>query len=296
MVKGLMSKKIIWSVCISAIAVFAMTSKSYATEVKRIEYHNIVKEMRVEDTGETLNASDVKTGAGQYMTQSEIKAFTEEAFKAAWDKAEAENKRAWDKAEAERQSADSKYVPREYVGEEYSPLDFNGEIIRAAGIDNIEGIKAINFNNDSKYTYNEELVIVSRNTYVTVTYQIVKVIRTDNQSNAGSTGTEQKKDNNANVAEETNESIADVYSAFVNELDSKVRTSKATDTIKINLGAWHSIPSYMMEKIISCGRDVELTYMYKGKTYIVTIKNGKGVNLNLQWYGPILMNGLYGNN
>lgn len=52
----------------------------------------------------------------------------------------------------------------------------------------------------------------------------------------------------------------------------------------------------MMEIIINCGRDVELTYMYKGKTYIVTIKNGKGVNLNIPWYGPILMNGLYGNN
>lgn len=295
MVKGLMSKKIIWSVCISAIAVFAMTSKSYAAiEVGKIETHNIVKEMSVEDTGETLNASEVSTGAGKYMTQSEIEAFTEEAYKVVRDKAEAENKAAWDRAEKERHEADSSYVPQEYTGEQYQPLDFSGEIIKGAGIDSIEGIKSINFNCISSYKLEDGKI--HRYTDVEVTYKTVKVIRTDNQNNAGSTGTEQKKDNNDNVAEETNESIADVYSAFVNELDSKVRTSKATDTIKINLGVWHSIPSYMMEKIINCGRDVELTYMYKGKTYIVTIKNGKGVNLNIPWYGPILMNGLYGNN
>ena len=86
-----------------------------------------------------------------------------------------------------------------------------------------------------------------------------------------------------------------VYESFANELEKQIKTAEEGATLKLDMNAWHSVPSFLMERIISCGRDVELTYKYQGVLYDITIKAGQGQNLNIPWYGPLLMNSIYGN-
>ncbi|MBQ0043032.1 MAG: leucine-rich repeat domain-containing protein [Lachnospiraceae bacterium] len=85
------------------------------------------------------------------------------------------------------------------------------------------------------------------------------------------------------------------YNTFAKELEKQIKNAQLGDTLKLDLKAWHSVPQYLMERIISCGCDVELIYKYKGTNYDIIIRNGYGQNLDIPWYGPLLMNSLYGN-
>lgn len=86
-----------------------------------------------------------------------------------------------------------------------------------------------------------------------------------------------------------------VYEDFANELEEQIKTAEEGDILKLDMKAWHSVPSFLMERIINCGRNVELIYKYNGVRYDILIKAGQGQNLNIPWYGPLLMNSLYGN-
>lgn len=86
-----------------------------------------------------------------------------------------------------------------------------------------------------------------------------------------------------------------VYNTFANKIESQIKSATAGEVIKIDLGNWHSLPSFIMDRIITCGHDVEITYNYKGNDYDITIPAGKGIDLHISWYGPLLMNAIYGN-
>jgi len=85
-----------------------------------------------------------------------------------------------------------------------------------------------------------------------------------------------------------------VYMSYANKFEKMLTTSKQGDTIKIDLGDWHSVPKYLMERIIVAPNDVELTYKYKGETFDIVIPKGKGIDLKINWYGPLLMKSIYG--
>lgn len=84
-----------------------------------------------------------------------------------------------------------------------------------------------------------------------------------------------------------------VYQSYANELEKQIKNAQPGDTLKLDLNAWHSVPQFLMERIIGCGYDVELTYKYKGVKYDIVIKAGQGQNLDIPWYGPLLMNSMY---
>lgn len=86
-----------------------------------------------------------------------------------------------------------------------------------------------------------------------------------------------------------------VYNTFANKIESQIKSATAGEVIKIDLGNWHSLPAFIMDRIITCGHDVEITYNYKGNDYDITIPAGKGIDLHIPWYGPLLMNAIYGN-
>ncbi len=85
-----------------------------------------------------------------------------------------------------------------------------------------------------------------------------------------------------------------VYETYANRLEEQFRTVKSGENVSLELGNWHSVPGYMMERIIGSNVDVELTYTYKGKDYNIVIPAGKGIDLHIPWYGPLLMESLYG--
>lgn len=85
-----------------------------------------------------------------------------------------------------------------------------------------------------------------------------------------------------------------VYESYANKLEEQFRTVTAGNKVLLELGDWHSVPGYIMERIIESNVDVELTYRYKGKNYDIVIPAGKGIDLHIQWYGPLLMYSMYG--
>lgn len=85
-----------------------------------------------------------------------------------------------------------------------------------------------------------------------------------------------------------------VYESYANNLEEQLRTVTPGEDVLLELGEWHSVPSYMMERIISSNVDVELTYSYKGVDYDIVIPAGKGIDMHIPWYGPLLMYSIYG--
>ena len=150
------------------------SNTSYAAENNRLKVYNIAKSVVASFTGGTISESEAKyKGAGQYMTVDEIKAAVEIEHKIAWEKAEAAHKAAWDQAEAEKKQADSEYTPKEYVGEDYSPLDYN-EDTDWYNVENVEAIKSINLEMTSTYKYEEGKIV--KYTDVDVTLVAAKLI------------------------------------------------------------------------------------------------------------------------
>ena len=86
-----------------------------------------------------------------------------------------------------------------------------------------------------------------------------------------------------------------VYNTFANMLEEQISNVNPGDDLVLELGDWHSIPAYLMERIIDCGYDVEVKYRYKGVDYDIVIPVGGGINLDIPWYGPLLMYSIYGN-
>lgn len=146
----------------------------YAATANRIKVYNIAKSVVASFTGGTISESEAKyKGAGQYMTVDEIKAAVEIEHKIRWEKAEAEKKAIWDQAEAEKHNADSSYIPKEYVGEDYSPLDYN-EDTDWYNVANVEAIQGINFEKTSSYRYEDGKIV--KYTDVDVTLITAKLI------------------------------------------------------------------------------------------------------------------------
>ncbi len=85
-----------------------------------------------------------------------------------------------------------------------------------------------------------------------------------------------------------------VYETYANKLEEQFGTIKAGGTAHLELGDWHSVPDYMMERIIESNVNVELTFRYKGINYDIVIPAGQAVDLHIPWYGPLLLNSLYG--
>lgn len=85
-----------------------------------------------------------------------------------------------------------------------------------------------------------------------------------------------------------------VYESYINNLEAQLKTVTSDKGVLLELGDWHSVPGNMMESIINSDVDVELTYRYKGQDYDIVIPAGKGIDLHIPWYGPLLMYSLYG--
>lgn len=88
------------------------------------------------------------------------------------------------------------------------------------------------------------------------------------------------------------------YQSVMQELTEKiaaVQNATGQEPIVLNMGDWYSIPKVIMDKIRACGMDVIVNYRYQGKEYSVLIPKGKCVDLRIPWYGPLLLEYLYGN-
>ena len=91
---------------------------------------------------------------------------------------------------------------------------------------------------------------------------------------------------------------AAMYQSVMQELTEKivaVQNGTGQEPIVLDMGDWYSIPRAIMDKIRTCGKDVIVNYRYQGKEYSVLIPNGKCVDLRIPWYGPLLLEYLYGN-
>ncbi|MGN0325351.1 MAG: hypothetical protein ACI4DW_03495 [Lachnospiraceae bacterium] len=91
---------------------------------------------------------------------------------------------------------------------------------------------------------------------------------------------------------------AAMYQSVLQELAEKVaavQNGTGQEPIVLNMGDWYSIPKVIMDKIRACGMDVIVNYRYQGKEYSILIPKGKCVDLRIPWYGPLLLEYLYGN-
>lgn len=91
---------------------------------------------------------------------------------------------------------------------------------------------------------------------------------------------------------------AAIYQSVMQELTEKiaaVQNGTGQEPIVLNLGDWYSIPKVIMDNIRACGMDVIVNYRYQGKEYSILIPKGKCVDLHIPWYGPLLLEYLYGN-
>lgn len=85
-----------------------------------------------------------------------------------------------------------------------------------------------------------------------------------------------------------------VYATFNESLDNQLKAAAPGATVKLDLGYWHSIPKVFMEKIVQCGHDVEITYIYEGTNYDITVPANSGLVGDVPWYGPLYLNSIYG--
>lgn len=111
-----------------------------------------IKNLTNED-GDGINQTAISNAQSHTVLFNEIKNYAELGNREIWEESELEKKANWDAAEAEHHASDPTYIPQEYVGSEYVPLDF-GELT-ASDIENtrtleqnqIELSNGINFDN-----------------------------------------------------------------------------------------------------------------------------------------------------
>ena len=104
-------------------------------------------------TGDGINQTAISNAQSHTVLFNEIKNYAELGNREIWEATELEKKANWDAAEAEHHASDSTYIPQEYVGSEYVPLDFSE--LTASDIENtrtleqnqIELSDGINFDN-----------------------------------------------------------------------------------------------------------------------------------------------------
>lgn len=113
------------------------------------------------------NAGAVDSGAVADMhedgkAEAERQAKEEAAHRAAWEKAEAEKKAIWDEDQKAMAEADPEYVPQEYVGEEYVPLDFGETKVdnqKVLANNQFETIVGVNLNKTFSYKFEDGKIV-----------------------------------------------------------------------------------------------------------------------------------------
>ncbi len=76
------------------------------------------------EAGDGINQTAISNKQSLTVLFNEIKNNAENENRAKWEASEQERKASWDAAEATHQEEDPSYIPQEYVGSEYVPLDF----------------------------------------------------------------------------------------------------------------------------------------------------------------------------
>lgn len=76
------------------------------------------------ESGDGINQTAISNAQSLTVLFNEVKTVSEAAIRAEWEAIEQGRKASWDAAEATHQEEDPSYIPQEYVGSEYVPLDF----------------------------------------------------------------------------------------------------------------------------------------------------------------------------
>lgn len=76
------------------------------------------------ESGDGINQTAISNAQSLTVLFNEVKTVSEAAIRAKWEAIEQGRKASWDAAEATHQEEDPSYIPQEYVGSEYVPLDF----------------------------------------------------------------------------------------------------------------------------------------------------------------------------
>ena len=76
------------------------------------------------EAGDGINQTAISNAQSLTVLFNEVKTVSEAAIRAEWEAIERGRKASWDAAEATHQEEDPSYIPQEYVGSEYVPLDF----------------------------------------------------------------------------------------------------------------------------------------------------------------------------
>lgn len=97
-----------------------------------------IKNVTNED-GDGINQTAISNIQSHTVLFNEIKNNAEVGNREIWEEREAIMKEAWDEAEAAKQEDDPTYIPQEYVGSEYVPLDF--EELTASDIENTKTLE-----------------------------------------------------------------------------------------------------------------------------------------------------------
>ena len=97
-----------------------------------------VKNVTNED-GDGINQTAISNAQSHTVLFNEIKNNVEVSNREIWEEREAIMKEAWDEAEAAKQEDDPTYIPQEYVGSEYVPLDFDE--LTASDIENTKTLE-----------------------------------------------------------------------------------------------------------------------------------------------------------
>lgn len=130
-----------------------------------------------------------------------------------------------------------------------------------------------------------------KDAYVSILGNSVNIVEHSEENGGGGSGNNDSNDSHSSSSSSNTESV---YISYANKLEEQFRTVTAGNKVLLELGNWHSVPGYMMERILESNVDVELTYIYNGKNYDIVIPAGKGINLHIPWYGPLLMYSIYG--
>ena len=91
------------------------------------------------ESGDGINQTAISNAQSLTVLFNEIKTEAEAANRAKWEAIEQERKASWDAAEATHQEEDPSYIPQEYVGSEYEPLDFG--TINQTDIQNVKALE-----------------------------------------------------------------------------------------------------------------------------------------------------------
>lgn len=119
------------------------------------------------EAGNGINQTAISNAQSLTVLFNEIKTDAEAENIAKWEAKEQERKASWDAAEATHQEEDPSYIPQEYVGSEYVPLDFG-----TMNETDIQNVKALENNQ----------VAVSVGTQIATTYSFeeAKLIEVSN--------------------------------------------------------------------------------------------------------------------